>query len=169
MTAMDGTEDPQSYFSAAKSSGLDEELAKLKQMQQAILAGKQAGSPSRGPILNAPNPIIPTTGAAPYLYVDPSAKRFNPMSELQDNQGHDPAYLEQIRNQILLKQFQLLPPNTPNILMNTKRLPRYADDRSDLNDLLNSSPETKFLGKPGPTPKPTPTVAPKFLPVSYFT
>jgi hypothetical protein len=28
--------------------------------------------------------------------------------------------------------------------------------RSDLNDMLNSSPETAFLGKPSPTPKPTP-------------
>lgn len=34
---------------------------------------------------------------------------------------------------------------------------RTYDDRSELNDMLNSSPETQFLGnKPPPTPTPTP-------------
>ena len=34
----------------------------------------------------------------------------------------------------------------------------YADDRSDLNDMLNQTPETSYLGKnPTPTPAPSPT------------
>ncbi len=35
-----------------------------------------------------------------------------------------------------------------------------ADDRSDLNGMLNDSPETSFLGKPRPTPSPSPTPQP---------
>ena len=40
---------------------------------------------------------------------------------------------------------------------------RLFDDRSELNGMLNQSPETSFLGTP-PAPTPTPTPRPK----SYF-
>ena len=152
---MDGSEDPRSYFSAAqpKGSGLDEELAKLKQMQQAILANRQSGSPSRGPLLQQPNVILPTTGAAPYLYVDPNA-----------GQVHE----QQLNNLQMLKQFQLLPPDAQKILMNTKALPRFAGER---DDLLKDTEDTFYGGGHGqPRPTPTPTPQPtRFFPVSYFT
>ena len=36
----------------------------------------------------------------------------------------------------------------------------YADDRSDLNDMLNQTPETGFLSKPSGTPTPAPSPTP---------
>jgi hypothetical protein len=171
---MNGGDDSQSYFAAAsppKGNGLDAQLAELKLMQQQLLANRSnTGSPSRGPLLQQQQPIIPTTGAAPYMYVDPRARGYNPMAELQDNQGHDQQYLDRVNNQEMLRRFQLLPADAQKILMNTKALPRYASDKSDLNDMLNSSPETQFLGKPKPTPTPTAVPKPtKYFPVSYFT
>lgn len=41
---------------------------------------------------------------------------------------------------------------------------RLFDDRSDLNSMLNQTPETAYLGTPPATPTPTPTPAPR----SYF-
>jgi len=42
---------------------------------------------------------------------------------------------------------------------------KVAGDRSELNDMLNQSPETQFLSKPQPTPTPTPpqNVTPKMV------
>jgi hypothetical protein len=81
---MDGTDDSQSYFSAAsppKVGGLDETLEELKLMQRNLVASRQ-GSPSRGAFIGQQNPnvIIPSTGAANYWYVDPKAQSFNPMT-----------------------------------------------------------------------------------------
>lgn len=99
----------------------------------------------------APNVIIPTTGAAKYFYVDPSApKNFNPIQNF-DEQGHIPDQTEGIG---------LLPKNAVNVLVKELlgNAPRLADDRSELNDMLNQSPETKFVA---PTPTPTPPVKKK--------
>jgi hypothetical protein len=41
---------------------------------------------------------------------------------------------------------------------------RLFSDKSDLNDTLNQSPETSFLGTPASSPTPTPTPSPR----SYF-
>jgi hypothetical protein len=150
---MDTGDDSQSYFSAARKGGLSDQLEELKLMQQQLIANRaNGGSPSRGPLLQQ-QPIIPTTGAAPYMYVDPNA-----------GQGQD---AQQLRDLQLLKQFQLLPSNTPNILMNTKALPRFAGER---DDLLRDTEDTFYgggHGQPRPTPKPTPQPT-KYFPVSYF-
>lgn len=37
---------------------------------------------------------------------------------------------------------------------------QVADSRSELQDLLNQSPETQFLAKPTPSPSPTPSPGP---------
>lgn len=146
-------DDSQSYFAAARpKSGLSDQLDELKLLQQQLIANRSnGGSPSRGTLLRQPNVIIPTTGAAPYLYVDPNAVHPND---------------EQLRNQMLLKQFQLLPPNTPNILMNTKALPRFAGER---DDLLKDAEDTFYGGGNAPRPTPTPTPQTKYFPISYFT
>jgi hypothetical protein len=154
-----GNDDQQSFFAAArpqKGNGIDETLNELKQMQQNLLANRNnQGAPSRGPLLTRPNVIIPSTGAAQYMYVDPKA----------NNQGNDPARLEQIKNQMMLKQFQLLPPDAQKILMNRGALPRFADDRGDL---MRDTENTFYGGGHAPPPSPTPT-PPKYFPVSYFT
>jgi hypothetical protein len=157
---MDGGDDSQSFFAAArpqKTNGIDETLNELKQMQQNLLANRNnQGAPSRGALLQQnPNVIIPSTGAAQYMYVDPRA----------NNQGNDPARLEQIKNQMMLKQFQLLPPDAQKILMNRGALPRFADDRGDL---MRDTENTFYGGGHAPPPSPTPT-PPKYFPVSYFT
>ena len=140
----------------ADTTGNDDELLR------SYFAAALAGAPSRAPLLQRPQPIIPQTGAGSYFYVDPRAQQGNVMPHPLN--GAMP-----VDHAELLKTLQLLPPDAQKILMNLKALPRFAGDRSDLNDILNSSPETQFLGKPGPTPKPTPTVAPKYFPISYFT
>lgn len=142
----------ESYFAAAsppRKRGLGDTVDELKQMQQQLLANRNnSGSPSRGHLLQ--QPIIPSTGAAPYWYVDPKA---NTAPSLQAPDS-------------LQRQFQLLPPNTPNILMNTKRLPRFAGER---DDLLREIDNTIYGGGHAPAPTPTPTPQTKYFPVSYFT
>ncbi len=144
---MDPTSD--SYFAAAGGpTGLTAGLAELEEMRQRLY----------GPSRNN-RTLIPQTGAAKYWYVDPSAGRqnFNPM-EYYDNQGH---------NELEMKNLGLLPANTPIILKRNVlgKAPRLAD-RDELNDMLNQSPETQFLGKQKPTPTPTP--APRLYPTSFF-
>jgi hypothetical protein len=129
-------DESQSYFSAARK---DTTLDELKLLQRQLLAG----SPSRGVILNRPNVIIPQTGAAPYLYVDPRVPNAVPPDELQ-------------------KRLQLLPENSPLLLMKRKAPPRLAGERDDLlRDIDNA-----IYGQPVPTPTPTPQT--KYFPVSYF-
>jgi hypothetical protein len=167
-----GNDDSQSYFAAArpqKANGIDETLNELKQMQQNLLANRSnQGAPSRGALLRQnPNVLVPSTGAGKFMYVDPRARPYDPMSAYQDEQGHDAAYLQKINDQELLRKLQLLPQNYPNLLMKAAmgNAPRLADDRGDL---MRDTENTFYGGGHAPPPSPTPT-PPKYFPVSYFT
>lgn len=69
---MDPT-DPKSYFSAAtpKGSGLDDEVAKLKLLQQQLMANRN-GSPSRGPLLQQRSDLMNDVENAIYGSSKPS-------------------------------------------------------------------------------------------------
>jgi hypothetical protein len=59
----------------------------------------------------------------------------------------------------MLASFALVP-TTPITPPQSPYSPRVAQS-GELNDMLNQSPETQFLGKPTPPPSPTPAPAQK--------
>jgi len=180
-------------------------------------------SPSRSAFLQQPpKPIIPTTGAARFWYVDPTPAKLNLVDQIaaqgpgrtafafsKGGRPKDSIHALLAPDEVVLTPAQqkkvgikrikaaignkhgtpidggaygfqeggevrpqpylnMQPANQSSFKMGSSILDsgfKVAGDRSELNDMLNQSPETQFLSKPQPTPTPTPpqNVTPKMV------